>query len=76
MSSAVVMILFFVCLLIAIPISVSLGIVSVLPGVFDSSFTASASYVRRTGQFSAPCGPHVHPVGHYHGAGRYFQEAL
>ena len=30
----------------------------------------------RTGQFSAPCGPHVHPVGHYHGAGRHFQEAL
>lgn len=48
MSSAVVMILFFVCLLIAIPISVSLGIVSVLPGVFDSSFTASASYVIRS----------------------------
>lgn len=47
MSSAVVMILFFVCLLIAIPISVSLGIVSVLPGVFDSSFTASTSYVIR-----------------------------
>lgn len=47
MSSAVVMILFFVCLFIAIPISVSLGIVSVLPGVFDSSFTASASYIIR-----------------------------
>lgn len=48
MSSAVVLILFFVCLLIAIPISISLGIVSVLPGAFDPSFTASASYVVRS----------------------------
>ena len=48
MSSAVVLILFFVCLLIAIPISVSLGIVSVLPGAFDPSFTASATYVIRS----------------------------
>lgn len=48
MSSAVVMILFFVCLLIAIPISISLGIVSVLPGAFDPSFTASATYVIRS----------------------------
>lgn len=48
MSSAVVMILFFVFLFIAIPISVSLGIVSVLPGVFDTSFTASASYIIRS----------------------------
>ena len=38
----------FVCLLIAIPISVSLGIVSVLPGAFDPSFTASATYVIRS----------------------------
>lgn len=48
MSSAVVLILFFVCLMIAIPISISLGIVSILPGAFDSSFTASASYVVRS----------------------------
>lgn len=48
MSSAVVLILFFVCLMIAIPISISLGIVSILPGVFDASFTASASYVVRS----------------------------
>ena len=33
---------------IAIPISVSLGLVAVLPGVFDPSFTASASYVIRS----------------------------
>ena len=48
MSPLVVFILFFVFLLIAIPISVSLGLVAVLPGVFDSSFTASASYVIRS----------------------------
>ena len=48
MSPLVVFILFFVFLLIAIPISVSLGLVAVLPGVFDPSFTASASYVIRS----------------------------
>lgn len=48
MSAGVVLFLFFVCLLIAIPISTSLGIVSVLPGAFDASFTASATYVVRS----------------------------
>lgn len=40
--------LFVVCLVIAIPVSISLGIVAVLPGAFDPSFTASASYVIRS----------------------------
>ncbi len=48
MSSAMVMVLFFICLFIAIPISVSLGIVSILPSVFDTSFTASATYIIRS----------------------------
>ncbi|MCP1100847.1 C4-dicarboxylate transporter DctM subunit [Aequitasia blattaphilus] len=48
MSSGIVMLLFVVCLLIAIPISTSLGIASILPGLFDSSFTASATYVIRS----------------------------
>lgn len=48
MSSIVVFILFVICLIIAIPVSISLGIVAVLPGAFDSSFTASASYVIRS----------------------------
>ncbi|SHK60902.1 TRAP transporter large permease [Hespellia stercorisuis] len=48
MSIMTVMILFVVCLFIAIPVSISLGIVSVLPGIFDSSFTASATYVIRS----------------------------
>jgi C4-dicarboxylate transporter DctM subunit len=48
MSAIVIFILFAICLLIAIPVSISLGIVAVLPGAFDSSFTASASYVIRS----------------------------
>ena len=48
MSSIVVFILFIICLLVAIPVSISLGIVSVLPGAFDPSFTASGTYVIRS----------------------------
>jgi C4-dicarboxylate transporter DctM subunit len=48
MSAIVIFILFAICLLIAIPVSISLGIVAVLPGAFDASFTASASYVIRS----------------------------
>ena len=48
MSPIVVFILFVVCLMIAIPVSITLGIVAVLPGAFDPSFTASASYVIRS----------------------------
>ena len=43
MPIVVVFLIFVVCLVIAIPVSISLGIVSVLPGAFDPSFTASAS---------------------------------
>lgn len=35
MSAVVVFILFVICLIIAIPVSISLGIVAVLPGAFD-----------------------------------------
>lgn len=48
MPVAVVFLIFVVCLVIAIPVSISLGIVSVLPGAFDPSFTASATYVIRS----------------------------
>ena len=48
MSPIVVFILFALFLLIAIPVSVTLGLVAVLPGAFDPSFTASASYVIRS----------------------------
>ncbi len=48
MSVIVIFILFALCLVIAIPISISLGIVSILPGAFDPSFTASGSFVIRS----------------------------
>ena len=38
MSAVVVFIIFAICLVIAIPISISLGIVAVLPGAFDAAF--------------------------------------
>ena len=39
MSAVVVFIIFAICLIIAIPISISLGIVAVLPGAFDAFFS-------------------------------------
>ncbi|MBS6521317.1 MAG: TRAP transporter large permease [Clostridiales bacterium] len=48
MPIVVVFLIFVVCLVIAIPVSISLGIVSVLPGAFDPSFTASAQFVIRS----------------------------
>lgn len=48
MSAIVVFIIFVICLVIAIPVSIALGIVSVLPGAFDSSFTASGQFVIRS----------------------------
>ncbi len=48
MSAVVVFIIFVICLVIAIPVSISLEIVSVLPGAFDPSFTASGRFVIRS----------------------------
>lgn len=48
MSSVVVFLIFVICLIVAIPVSISLGIVSVLPGMFDPSFTASGTFVIRS----------------------------
>lgn len=48
MPAIVVFLVFVVCLVIAIPISIALSVVSVLPGAFDPSFTASGSYVVRS----------------------------
>ena len=48
MSAIVVFTLFVICLIIAVPVSISLGIAAVLPGAFDPSFTASAGYVVRS----------------------------
>ena len=48
MMTGVIFLIFFICLMIAIPISISLGIVSILPGILDSSFTLSANYIVRS----------------------------
>ena len=48
MSALIIFLLFFLFIIVAIPIAVSLGIVSVLPGMTDPSFTASASFVIRS----------------------------
>lgn len=48
MSSLIIMIIFIISILLAIPVSISLGIASVLPGVFDPSFTASGQFVIRS----------------------------
>ena len=48
MPAVVVFLIFVVCLVIAIPVSISLGIVAVLPGAFDPSFTASGQFVIRS----------------------------
>ena len=44
----VVFLIFIVCFIIAIPVSIALGIVAVLPGAFDPSFTASGQFVIRS----------------------------
>lgn len=46
--TGIIFLIFFICLIIAIPISISLGIVSVLPGILDPSFTVSAKYIVRS----------------------------
>lgn len=48
MSALIIFLLFFLFIALAIPIAVSLGIVSVLPGMTDPSFTATASFVVRS----------------------------
>lgn len=48
MSIVMIFVVFLVILAIAIPIGTSLGMAALLPGVFDSSFTASASYIVRS----------------------------
>lgn len=47
MSAGVVMLFFVICLLLAVPISISLCVACVLPSAFDASFTASATYIVR-----------------------------
>lgn len=48
MTSILILITFILCILIAIPISISLGIASVLPSIIDPSFTASSQFIIRS----------------------------
>lgn len=48
MSGILVFVAFFLLLIIAVPIASSVGIASILPGLVDSGFTASLSYVLRS----------------------------
>lgn len=47
MPVVVLFIIFILALVIAIPVSISLGIASVLPSIFDPSFTVGAKYLIR-----------------------------
>ena len=60
MPAALLFVIFVVLLVIAIPVSITLGIASVLPSVFDPSFTVGAKYLIRAmfgGLDSFPCSP-------------------
>lgn len=48
MTSILTVGIFAICILIAIPISLSLVIASILPGIFDPSFTASGQFIVRS----------------------------
>ncbi|MBQ0026385.1 MAG: TRAP transporter large permease [Lachnospiraceae bacterium] len=47
MSVIGLLIVFFACLLLAMPISISLGVTSIMPNIVDSSFAANATTVLR-----------------------------
>ena len=47
MPAAVLFLIFVLLLIIAIPVSITLGITSVLPSIFDPSFTVGAKYLIR-----------------------------
>lgn len=81
MSPVLLFVLFFVILLFAFPISVTMGITSILPWLVDHSFAANLIVVLRqmmSGVNSLPllalC--HVHAFRHDHGKGRHFQKAV
>lgn len=48
MSAALLFIIFVIGLVIAIPVSITLGIASVLPSILDPSFTVGAKYLIRS----------------------------
>lgn len=48
MITILIFVAFLICLLIAIPVGLSLGIVTILPGVLTESFTAGGEFVIRS----------------------------
>lgn len=48
MPAVVVFLIFIILLFVSLPVATALGVVSVLPGAFDNSFTASGSYIIRS----------------------------
>ena len=81
MPVVVLFIIFVALLVIAVPVSITLGITSVLPSVFDPSFTVGAKYLIRAmfgglDCFPAPCGSDVCPFRYHHGKRWYFQKTV
>ena len=81
MPAVVVFLIFVICLILAIPVSISLGIASVLPGAVDPSFTASGTYVIRSmlggiDSFPFACSSDVRTFRNYHGTGWDFKKII
>lgn len=81
MSAVVVFIIFAICLIIAIPISISLGIVAVLPGAFDCFIYGKCRvchpfHGRRNRQFPVTCSADVCACGNPHGTRQDFRKII
>lgn len=48
MSAGILFLIFVICLALAVPVAITLGIVSILPAVFNPSFAASGPLIVRT----------------------------
>lgn len=44
----IIFIIFLICLIVAIPVSISLGVSAIIPGAIDPSFPASGQYIVRS----------------------------
>lgn len=81
MSAVVLFVLFFVILLFGLPISVTMGISSILPWVVDNTFAANLVMVLRqmmsgVNSLTLLGHPHVYAVRHHYGPGWHLQKAL
>ena len=76
MSPVLLFVLFFVILLFAFPISVTMGITSILPWLCSQSYCCAAPDDERRKQSASFGHSHVHAFRHDHGKGRHFQKAV